>query len=286
MKYAVIDIGSNSVRLMISVDGKTLFKRVIITRLAEGLCVDGNLADKAIVRTVNAVVQLCSMAKTEKVDKTFIFATAAVRQAKNSVVFTDEIKRMCKISVDVVSGENEAILGAMGAIKNGSGIVVDVGGASSEIVKLTENNLEYAKSIDIGCVKLNEMFNDDVDKMKVYLDDKLKGYGNFSAKTVYSIGGTATSIVAILLGLDVYDASKVDGYFVKKECLKALADKLLGLTVEDRAKLKGLQKSREQVIASGAYLLYSIIEYVGADGFTASESDNLEGYLKYKVENV
>ncbi len=286
MKYAVIDVGSNSVRLMVSVDGKTIFKRVIITKLAEGLSALGNLSPKAMLRTADAVKSLCDIASKENVDKTFIFATAAVRQAQNSTVFTDKIKDMCNISVDVVSGEVEALLGAVGAIKNGNGVVIDVGGASSEIVRLNDSKLNYAKSIDVGCVRLSEMFNDDIAKIEEYLSVKLAEYGDFRASKVYSIGGTVTSIVAIILGLSEYDSKKVDGYFVSKAQLKELSVKLLKTPVSERIKIKGLQSGREQVIASGAYLLYSIIDYVGADGFTVSESDNLEGYLKSKVENL
>ena len=134
MKYGVIDIGSNSVRLMISVDGKTIDKYVKTTRLAENMEADNNLQIDSIERTACAVSFFVDKAKEVGADKIYIFATAAVRQAKNKQVFLSQVKDLTSIDVDVIQGELEAKLGAMGALNGCDGGIIDVGGASSEVM--------------------------------------------------------------------------------------------------------------------------------------------------------
>ena len=137
MKYAVIDIGSNSVRLMMSDGKKTIYKTVKTTQLAEGMGEDNILQPFAIERTAQAVSFFNKRAKGDGADAVYVFATAAVRRAVNGNEFLNEVKRLCGIEVDVVSGEFEAELGLIGALNGEDGGVVDVGGASSEVVVMS-----------------------------------------------------------------------------------------------------------------------------------------------------
>ncbi|MBQ3219255.1 MAG: hypothetical protein IJB32_01515, partial [Clostridia bacterium] len=99
MLYAVIDIGSNSARLMMHDGDKTLYKRVKITRLAEDMGEEKILTESAIDRTALAIKEFVDIAKNEKADKIYAFATAAVRYAENSAVFLDRVKSVCGIDV-------------------------------------------------------------------------------------------------------------------------------------------------------------------------------------------
>ena len=101
----------------------------------------------------------------------------------------------------------------------------------------------------------------------------------------YCIGGTCTSLAAISQKLAVYDAKKVDGYKLTKEEISRLAGEISELSVEDRKTLSGLQKERADIIHAGAIILDEVVNFVGAEYFTVSESDNLEGYLRYITEH-
>ena len=111
MKYAVIDIGSNSVRLMFVANGKVLYKRLNTTRLGEGLASSSILKTEAIERTASAVATFYQVAKEEGAKSIYAFATAAVRTAENGGEFIERVKNLCGLIVDVVAGEKEAELG-------------------------------------------------------------------------------------------------------------------------------------------------------------------------------
>lgn len=286
MKFGVIDVGSNSVRLMISDGKRTQNKFVQTTRLAEGMNDDNNLKTVAIERTVATVSFFCDKAKTIGVDKLFCFATAAVRKADNGNVFVQKVKDACGVNVDVISGETEAKIGYMGALNGSDGAIVDVGGASTEIVVVKNGKQTYSKSQNIGAVVATDVCGQDYLTSKTFVDKKVSEYGEVPNSTFYAIGGTATTMVSIALGLDPYDPKKVQGYKLYKGELENICERLFSLSIEQRQQIKGLQKDRAKVIANGAYILLSVMDKVGADCFIVSESDNLEGYLKLKMENL
>ncbi len=282
MKYAVIDIGSNSVRLLINSDGASIFKEVKITKLAKD-AFNGYLNGESIRRTVDAVKSFVLRAKECCVDNIFCFATAATRNAKNKQDIIDEIKFQCDIDVDVVSGEREAKLGALGAFFGSSGGVIDVGGASSEICVLNQGKIIYSHSIPIGAVLLTDLFGQNLDESYKYITKIIKEYGKIDCKNFYAIGGTATTISAIEQELEPYDSKKVHGYKIKRDNLKKITDNLFALTVSERRNLKGLQPERADVIAQGSLILLCIMKYLNVDELTVSENDNLEGYLMEKT---
>lgn len=286
MKFGVIDVGSNSVRLMISDGKRTQNKFVQTTRLAEGMNDDNNLKTVAIERTVATVSFFCDKAKTIGVDKLFCFATAAVRKADNGNVFVQKVKDACGVNVDVISGETEAKIGYMGALNGSDGAIVDVGGASTEIVVVKNGKQTYSKSQNIGAVVATDVCGQDYLTSKTFVDKKVSEYGEVPNSTFYAIGGTATTMVSIALGLDPYDPKKVQGYKLCRSELENICERLFSLSIEQRQQIKGLQKDRAKVIANGAYILLSVMDKVGADCFIVSESDNLEGYLKLKMENL
>ena len=284
MKFAVIDVGSNSVRLMLSDGVKTFYKRVKTTRLAEGLGEEKTLKEQPVFRTVQAISDFVIQAKTENADKIYIFATAAVRQAQNKEYFLTKVENACGIKVDVVEGEMEAKLGYMGALNGGDGGVIDVGGASSEIIVVKGGETLYCKSVNIGAVRIKDLAGQDKNAVDKLALDKVSGYGCVPNAQFYAIGGTATTIAAMLQELQPYDPEKTHGYVVCRDALGCLTDKLFSMTVEERKKLKGLQPERAEVIGGGARLLLAIMDKLKITSFTVSESDNLEGYLMTKLE--
>ena len=288
--YGIIDIGSNSVRLMVSAVGKDLdiitsSKISVSTRLSECMS-DGILNPVAIERTARAVAFLKDKAVSVGAKNVYAFATAAVRNAVNGDEFIDLVKEYCDLSIDVLTGEEEAKTGYSGALSGSDGGLIDVGGASSEVIVVYGGKPIYVYSLPIGAVKVKDACGQDKEKADAFIKEKLADYGDIPFAKFTAIGGTATSVATMLLGLTIYDRKKVDGFTVMVSDLKILADKLFSLTVDERKKIKGLQESRAEIIAGGALLLLRIAEKIGVDSFKVSESDNLEGYLMEKVIKI
>ncbi len=282
MKYGVIDIGSNSVRLMISVDGQTVEKQVKTTRLAEKMEADNKLQIDSIERTASAVSFFVNVAKEQKVDVIWIFATAAVRQASNKQDFLFRVQQLTGISVDVIDGQLEAKLGALGALNGSDGGIIDVGGASSEVLIIKNGEIIYSKSLNIGAVKLFNLCGQDKKKILDQVKSAVKEYGNVPQTTFFGIGGTATSIASMDLALERYDPKKVHGHIVRIDKILSLRNKLLDMSLEEKRNIVGLQKERAEVIAGGVALVYEILKCANAQEIIISESDNLEGYLETK----
>ena len=265
---------------------KTLYKRVKITALAENMGKERVLTEVAIKRTALAVSEFVQHAKEQNADRIYAFATAAVRYAVNASDFLTCVKELAGVDVEVVSGEMEAELGYKGALNGKDGGVIDIGGASAEVVVVKDNQKLYSKSLDIGVVKIKDACGQDKECVREFCLEKILQYGDIPNGQFFGIGGTATSIAAIMLKLKRYDPEKVNGFNIEVTQLKKLVDDLFSMSIEQRRNLKGLQPERTEVIAGGAMLLLLIMKKIGLDYITVSESDNLEGYLMCKAEKL
>ena len=278
-KFAVIDVGSNSVRLMLVADGNVLYKSLNTTRLGEGLAESSRLSPAAIERSAKAVAAFYEQAKSEGAERVCVFATAAVRSAKNRGEFLETVRTLCGVEVDVISGEEEAEIGILGALGNADGGVLDVGGASTELVIKQQGAFIYKKSVDIGVVRLKDKCGRD--KAALIKESKLTvpKYGNVpKIETVYGIGGTATTLAAQFLGLTEYDPKKITGTEITAEDMQKLADKLSAMTVEEIAMLPCMPKGRADVLSGGAVWIAVLMQRLGIQRMIVSDRDNLEGY--------
>ena len=278
-KFAVIDIGSNSVRLMFVADGKVLYKALQTTRLGEGLAEKPLLKPEAIERSALAVSNFYNKAIEEGAEKVLCFATAAVRTAENRQLFLDRVCDLCGLTIDVISGEEEAEIGILGALGNNDGGVIDIGGASTEIVVKKDGALIYKKSINIGVVRLKDMCGRDKAAIEKVAEETSKQYGEIPlGDTIYAIGGTATTLTAQVLGLEYYSSEAITGAEATLEDMETLTDKLLSMTVEEIASLPCMPKGRADVLTGGAVLLTVLMKKLGFKRLIASDRDNLEGY--------
>jgi len=278
-RFAVIDVGSNSVRLMLVADGKVLYKRLTTTRLGEGLAEAPYLKAEAAERSAVAVADFCLQAKADGAEDVFVFATAATRTAKNREIFLDRVKELCGLTVEVISGEEEAELGLLGALGGKDGAIIDIGGASTEIVVQKQGKVLYKKSIDIGVVRLKDRCGRDVQALKEVALSAVSSFGEVPLDTTfYGIGGTATTLGAQYLQLESYSSDKVTGAVISALEIQTLADKLAVMSVEEIASLPCMPKGREEVILGGAVWLATLMQTLGILQITISDNDNLEGY--------
>ena len=278
MKIAILDIGSNSVRLMLWADGKSLYKKVNTTRLGEGLANTGMLSPAAIERTALAVKAFAEEGSAAGAS-VYAFATAAVRSAANGSAFVERVKELCALTVDVVPGSCEALLGLNGALGTSDGGIIDIGGASCEVCLRERGEIAYSVSLDVGAVRLYDRCGDSADRLLRVIQSAVLPLDCHPHGKVYAIGGTGSTLASVLLGLEEYDAEKIQDLAMPLESLERLADKLLSMTAEERRAVKGMDVRRADIIAGGALLLVNVMKKMSLTKVYASDRDNLEGYL-------
>ena len=291
-RYAVADIGTNSARLMIAhiengviiADHKTL--RYV--RVGEGMG-EGRIAAAAMQRTVQALTEFKMISGEYGAEPLCCFATSAVRDAKNKDEFISHIQSECGLEIDIVSGDKEAMLGFAGAV-NGVGGIFDIGGGSTEVMTGSLNDIRFRQSFKIGTVRCHTQFpgGDDADPrafeqahalaVKMFCQiPKQQGF------QYTGIGGTATALAAIDLGLAAYDGARVQGHVISIDKAHALCHMLKSKTKQQRKELMGLEDKKADVIVFGAILFVELLKAADAKSVVISDSDNLEGYLKYRL---
>ncbi len=278
-KFAVIDIGSNSVRLLLVAGGKTLYKRLNTTRLGEGIAKSPRLLPSAIERTANAVASFYMQALSDGAEEVFAFATAAVRTATNREEFLDRVSELCRLKIEVLSGEEEAEIGLLGALGRADGGVIDIGGASTEIVLKTEGKILYKKSVDIGVVRIKDTCGTDTLAMREKAILAAQEFAKLPKEVKFhGIGGTATTLAARYLRLQEYSSEKITGTSISAAQMQALADDFSKMTTEEIAKLPCMPEARADVITGGAILFATLMQKLDIKEITVSDRDNLEGY--------
>ncbi len=294
MRLASVDIGTNTVRLLVAdVVGDeiewVLSDRAVV-RLGEGLSKTGVLQKKAMERTLVALQRFDERCKELSVDRIIPIATAAVREASNREEFLEKVKRSIGWNVRVISGDEEAYLTYLGVKKglnlNDDFLVFDIGGGSTEYICSKEG--VRVKSLPIGVVKFTEEFIrhdppllDEIDlvsekirKLLLTLDMDTCHIG-----TVVGTAGTPTTLAAIDLGLDVYDVEKVHGYRLSLERLNNLKEILVSKTSSERLALPGVEKGREDLIVVGVLVVIETLKKFNAREMVVSEWGIREGVI-------
>lgn len=281
MKTAIIDIGSNSVRLMLWADGKTLFKKVKTTRLGEGLDGSGCLSAVPVERTVRAVGEFAAEARQSGAE-VFAFATAAVRSAGNGREFCDYVKKLCDLDVDVISGQQEAFLAVLGVLGKDDGGVIDIGGASTEICIAEDGKEIFSHSLNVGAVRLHDSCGENVRKLASRIESEIAGLPSAGGKLFYAVGGTASTLACLKHALARYDPAVLQDTVLSVAWVKEMTEKLFSLSAEKRRAMRGMDPARADILAGASLLLQKIMEKMGLDEVRFSDRDNLEGYLAFR----
>lgn len=287
MKYGIIDVGSNSIRLMIIENGETIRKVIKTTQIAEGLATHGLLQKSPMSNSVDAIVKLNNTAIAQGATQVFVFATEAVRSAPNGDDFVTMVREACGLDIHILSSEEEAIVGFYGAYSGyGNKCVVDIGGASTEIAVGNENSMVYANSQPIGAVRLRDLVGENETNLDAYIKAMVISYGEIpSVKEAVAIGGTATAIVAVLEKMSVYRPEIVHNYVLSIEKIEEVIELIINTPINERSKIIGLPEKRRNVMVGGCMLLIEIMKKIKVSSVRVSEKDNLEGYYKCFVEN-
>ena len=292
MTRAGVDIGTNSVRLLIADEtGRELERHMQITRLGQGVDVSGQLRPDAIARTTTVLAQYGALLAKHGVTRVRAAATSAARDASNGEQFLDAAERALGVRPVVLAGEEEARLSFTGATKGLASsqapfLVIDIGGGSTELV-LGSSEPQALISIDVGCVRMSERYlkSDpptpaqlaacvaDVQRELVAVQRTID---RSRARTVIGLAGTITALAAFELGLRHYDATRTHHAQLTREAVERALPRLAGVDVNARRSLLAEPKRADTIVA-GASILLTVMREMGIEELTVSETDILDG---------
>ncbi|WP_305789908.1 Ppx/GppA phosphatase family protein [Symbioplanes lichenis] len=291
MRVAAIDCGTNSIRLLISEDGRDVARRMEIVRLGEGVDRTGMLAPAAIERTRRALEGYAAEIRDSGAERVRMCATSASRDASNAADFRAMVRAVLGVEPEVISGDEEARLSFAGAVQGLDAeppyLVVDIGGGSTEFV-VGSGSVEHAISMDIGCVRMTERHlhsdpptaaeiaaaEQDVTKA---VDTALRKVSGHGTATLVGLAGSVTTVAALALRLPEYDSARIHHARVSADEVAKVTSDLLGATVADRLDLPVMHPGRADVIGAGALILRIIMERARKTSVVASEHDILDG---------
>jgi len=279
-RVASIDIGTNTILLLIAeIEGrriKPLLERETIVRLREGVQKDSVLYQDSMKRGFQTLAQYLEHCQTMGVQKIFAVGTSALREARNSEVFIRMVKERLGLSIEIISGEEEAQLSFLAVVRDleelkDSLMVVDVGGGSTEFILGRGDQIVQWVSLRLGSVRFTEKYllSDPVQegewkKMEREIR-KLLGkiphpLGPFS---MVGVGGTATTLASVEQGLEEFDRHMIHHFVLKNESLKNQLDVYRSKTIDERKNIPGLSPARADVILAGGTILYLAMERLG-----------------------
>ena len=300
MKIGTIDIGTNSMRLLIAdyknnkIENRK--KYINITRIGQGVDDKGYITEEALERNLNALKEFADKCIEEKCEKVYCMGTSALRDSKNGQDFVNRAKELTNIDVKIICGEEESNLGFMGVLEGAGGdksnyiLVLDIGGGSTEFIVGNEDGIKFCKSENVGALRMTEKFittdpisDEEFNKMSDFIEKtisstlgKIKG---MHVSKLVGIGGAITSLSAMNQQLEVYSMEKVHNSVVTKKDLEKILQNLKKMTLSDKKTIKGLQPKRADIITAGVKILHIVMEKLEIEKIMISEYDNLEGLI-------
>lgn len=295
MRVAAVDIGTNSVRMLLRDGDAELARTAVITRLGQGVHTAGRLADGAVARTLDELTRLRAILDEHDVHRVRAVATSAVRDAADGDAFLDRAAAILGTRPVLLSGEEEGRLTFVGATApldpaRGPFLVVDIGGGSTEFIVGTDR-LDGVRSVDIGCVRLTEahLHHDPplpeelanaIGLAADHLEDVRRELPLVDeARTLVGVAGTITTVAAVELGLAVYDRARVHHLELDRAAVEDVFRTLATEPLADRVHNPGLQPERADVIVGGLCILVAIMRGLEAPSLLVSETDLLDGIV-------
>lgn len=292
MVVGVIDVGTNSVRVLVTDGKRDLERDLIITRLGEGVDATRALGEAPLARTVEAIGRYVEVCRAHRTERIRITATSAVRDATNRGEFLARVAATTGVRPDVLSGAQEAELGFAGATAAIGApapfLVCDIGGGSTELV-LGTHTVERSISMDIGSVRLTERHlrddppgADQIEAARRDADRELEAAletigADARIGTFIGVAGTITSVAAIDLDLDGYERDAIHHHVLTRDAIAAVRARLVSMTSEARRALPAMPRGREDVIVGGVVILEQVMAAFGIEACLVSESDILDG---------
>jgi exopolyphosphatase/guanosine-5'-triphosphate,3'-diphosphate pyrophosphatase len=296
MRVGVVDMGTNSTRLLVADVGDGEVSEVEresrVTGLGRGVDTSGQLASEAIDDVCEAVGDYLRRCEELRAERVSAIATSAVRDADNSGAFVAELRERFALDSRILSGREEAWLTYRGASfgrpATEESLVVDIGGGSTELIAGRDGGLDFFASLQAGTVRQTErhLASDPADPAELeelatdvrgLIDAEFAGRDLVSAGHGIAVAGTPTSLAAIDLELDPYDAEAVHGHVLDLATIQRMCSMLASMSLEERLAVTGLHPGRAPTIVAGVVILIQVMRAYGLSKIEVSEHDILYG---------
>ena len=302
MRVAVVDIGSNSTRLLIAdVDPAAgsiaeVLRRSEVTRLGAGLEANGSLSERAIARVTRTLAEYRAAIRAHGAEANLAVLTAAVRDAANGAWFAARVRDEFELDAHVLTGEEEAQLTFLGATAQQPSdgresvptVVIDIGGGSTELIVGRGRSAGFHVSLPVGVVRMSERHirsdppaAEELDSLaadaRAILLGGLAVAERAPVERGIAVAGTATSAAAMDQQLEPYDPARVHGYTLTLEAVRSLRDRAAAMTEVARRSVKGLHPDRAPTIVAGLIILEQALPAFELQRVQVSEHDILFG---------
>ena len=309
-RVAAIDVGSNSIRLVVGETDPLTKYRIIedikeTTRLGGGVFDDGRLSQSAMEASIRAVERMKEVALACRVDRIRAIATSAVREASNRAEFLDLVERRTGIRLEVIDPEHEARL-AFSSVANIFELddrrtaVVDIGGGSTELILSSGGMIDQVHPLPLGAVRLTERFQGEngrekFDELRKHVDkviDDNLGPPDFQPYLIIGTGGTFTSLgrVAIRHGSSGVGNGRflfaVRGYEMRHADVIYFLEFLRRLPLDERRKVAGLSGQRAEIIVAGVCIIERLMEHFGVDRMRVHDGGIRDGLLAEMIDDL
>jgi exopolyphosphatase/guanosine-5'-triphosphate,3'-diphosphate pyrophosphatase len=297
VRFAVIDVGTNSVKLHVGErrtgdDWRTVVDRSEVTRLGEGLSETGTLQPEPLRRTADAIVGMVEESRSAGAAEIAAVATAGMRIADNSAELIDLVRERCGVGIEVISGEEEARLAYAGAtseldVAAGNRVVFDTGGGSTEFTLGRQTIVEERFSVDVGAAPVTERFGLDRAVSEEQVEQALAAIGGELGRlsgwpkpaALVGMGGALTNLAAVRHGLATYDPDVVQGTVLDRAEIDRQIELYRTRTADGRREIVGLQPKRAEVILAGACIVRTVLDRLHCDELTVSDRGLRHGLL-------
>lgn len=303
-RIAIIDIGSNSARLVVSHIYKNgaynmVYNQKEALRLSQKVDGQNMLTEEAFTSTIDTLKSFAHMCKIYQADKIIAVATAAIRNAANGKELIARAAQETDIRLHIISGKTEAYISYLGVINTldvKNGIIFDLGGGSTELILFKNRKILESVSIPLGAVNTTSMFNirnemppEVFTKLSTFIMDCLAKYPWLKQKNLplIGVGGTARTVAKIIQRAKKYPATKIHNYAYPLQTFRSFFNKLRTTNLEQRKKISGLSSERSDIILAGSSIISCLLEATGAKKLITSGCGLREGlfYDYYSKSN-
>jgi exopolyphosphatase/guanosine-5'-triphosphate,3'-diphosphate pyrophosphatase len=297
-RYAVVDVGTNSVKLHVgerASDGtwRHVADRAVVTRLGEGVDATGRLTAAAIGRTVEAIAVMVAEARALAAEETACVGTAALRAAANAAALRESVAARCGVDVEVIPAVEEARLAYLAATAalldtSGSSVVFDTGGGSSQFTYGESGRIADRFSLRVGAARYTEQHGLDTavstgtvaEALAAIEHDLAPLAGRPRPRAVVGMGGAVTNLAAVSQGLATYDPQRIQGATLTRAEIDEQIELYRTRTAAERRDVIGLQRDRAEVILAGACIVATVLVLLGRDAIVVSDRALRHGVLE------
>lgn len=285
----IIDIGSNSIRLVVyrgvSRTPPILFNEKVMAGLGRGVAAAGRLSDEGITAAEEAIARFALLCDDMRVDRLRAVATAAVREAANADIFLERIRRRCGLEIEVISGEAEAryaALGVLAGIPQADGVVGDLGGGSLELVRVADGRTHERMSLPIGSLKLDAVRKKGARALSTFVNRALEQVPWAAAgrgKPFYMVGGSWRALGQLHMYLTEHPLPVVHQYAMAPETADRLVRAVTQMQPKTLKAVPNISTSRVPSLPGAAVLLRAVTKRLGSSLLVASAYGLREGLL-------